>query len=362
MFLNYLLLLFKAFNGMLTKAQTEDLCRQYCADTTSKKIKRLLFYQLQAEGKDSLVSYVETCGSRLWPLYLEVYNADKRNLSMERTLFSAAPMIVFTKIDKLTRVAEQELFEAFAHGQYQEKVKFYVSKFALSPSAFKILLRQTETFRSTEEHTFYENLLCTAVQYLAEFTIKPNALSDSEVQLRLLNFGDNTRLMETFLHFYDMQEKPDALVTQRLIELGKTHFEYLKEVLSHSYFGEQMKHVYRAYPSLKAELLLSEIAHKIILLEKAEAKAMRSLQYQSLILSDLCTRQEFFEEVGQQSDQMLLKCLQLSQAKQPQRIKILESAVRYCEQRSSDSDFAREFTRMATLLKRLVAEEKKKAN
>lgn len=358
-FINYLWLLFRASQGLFSRQETEKLCLEYCL-TKNKRVKRLLLYQLREENPYNLQVYLATCGEALWDLYLEVHEFLPQHLSMERTFIRYAPITVFSRLSQpFSPAGEEELFKSYEAGEQIEKAKWYVKNFNLSVPAFECVLQCAENVTDTLRKEDNLKLLRRAVGRLVNHPSGPSALSDENIQLRLLNFSENRFFTEKFLHFYNMRTRPSEKVTQKLLEISGKDSYYIREVLSHSCFGPQREKVFKAFPELKAEILFSELAYKAVTMDLREAEVMNSLFYRLMVSYNKEDRCKYYWSVYGKSGLLLPLCMALNVESPCHRLELIKKAVRSCEERYRINP---EFEQMAVLLRKFLAEEKQKAH
>lgn len=361
--LNYFKMLPRACAGKLTDLEVDDLCQQYCRNEANWA-GNMLSFQLKKMPDAKAAGFLKVYGKKLWSLYFQSIGAKPYGMEVQKLLIYGASMDEFMllphslSIDgELLLVEMQKMQEAPDNCFVLSKLEWYLQQYELSFEALLKLIEQSDKIRqvNADAKQMQIHLLGFALQKLAE-SPKPNALSSVETQLKVLGFADDEYITKSMLHFFDMQNAPDEKVVQKLVEIGNV--DYLKELLSHSSAGKQKELVFKAFPKLKAELLLSEIGYAACRVNRSEALYFKSKNYRRLAQG----YRSYFPAYGTESRYgvipILLVCLglYLNAATQEMRCAWIERAIGYCKFYQSIA----ELKQVIPLLQKLLIEEKKK--
>ncbi len=360
--LDYFKLLSKACLGKLDDTEIDDLCQKYCRENIDKA-GYLLSQQFKKTSNDMIAEFLKVYGLKLWKLYFNTIGAKPYSLEIEKILIFSASQEIFEQIghnfgaegEKIL-VTMQKFPEARDENFIKPKVKWYLEHFALSFEALLQLIKQTAE-QGVANKPEAVKLLASAVQKLAE-SPKPNALASVETQLKLLEFAQEKVLVINLLHYFDMENLPDAQVVQRLIKAGDV--QYFRELLSHSCVRGQKEAVYKAFPELKAEILLSELGYAAYKQSRLEQQYFKSDEYQKNVQG---CRTKWSEKQNPMYEGEAIPLLQIclglyaDEVKTPaSRCGWIKKAIVYCRHNPAIDDLAQS----VPLLEKLLAEEQRK--
>lgn len=360
---NYLKMLPKACMGKLNDLEVDYLCQQYCRNEANWA-GSMLSLQLKKMPDVKVADFLKVYGNKLWSLYFKSVGAKPYGLEVQKMLIYSASMDDFmllphnlTISGELLLVEMQKMQEAPDDCFALSKLEWYLQQYELSFEALLKLIEQSEKIHqvdAAEKHQLH--LLGFALQKLAECA-KPNALSSVETQLRILGFADDEYIIKSMLHFFDMQNVPDEKIVRKLVEIG--NIDYLKELLSHSCVGKQKELVFKAFPKLKAELLLSEIGYAACRINYKEALYYLSKNYQRLTMGYRSYFSVYSRTYNCDTMPILLVCfgMYINAHTQEMRCEWIERALDYCRRYQKIP----ELKSVIPLLQKLLIEEKQKA-
>lgn len=358
--LDYFKLLSKACLGKLDDTEIDDLCQKYCRENIDKA-GYLLSQQFKKTSNDMIAEFLKVYGLKLWKLYFNTIGAKPYSLEIEKILIFSASQEIFEQIghnfgaegEKIL-VTMQKFPEARDENFIKPKVKWYLEHFALSFEALLQLIKQTA---KQKDEKGYCRLLEMAVQKLAE-SPKPNALASIETQLKLLEFTQDDAIIINLLHYFDMENLPDAQVVQRLIKAGDV--QYFRELLSHSCVRGQKEAVYKAFPELKAEILLSELGYAAYKQNRAEQQYFNSDAYRKSVEGYRVKRVEKQNPLyNNECIHLLQICMELYTneiSTQAARCEWIKKAIAYCAHNPAIADLVQS----VPLLEKLLEEEQRK--
>lgn len=358
--LDYFKLLSKACLGKLDDTEIDDLCQKYCRENIDKA-GYLLSQQFKKTSNDMIAEFLKVYGLKLWKLYFNTIGAKPYSLEIEKILIFSASQEIFEQIghnfgaegEKIL-VTMQKFPEARDENFIKPKVKWYLEHFALSFEALLQLIKQTA---KQKDEKGYCRLLEMAVQKLAE-SPKPNALASIETQLKLLEFTQDDAIIINLLHYFDMENLPDAKVVQRLIDIGCE--TYFRELLAHSSVREQKNAVFKAFPKLKAELLLSELGYAAYKQNRAEQQYFNSDAYRKSVEGYRVKRVEKQNPLyNNECIHLLQICMELYTneiSTQAARCEWIKKAIAYCAHNPAIADLVQS----VPLLEKLLEEEQRK--
>lgn len=358
--LDYFKLLAKACLGQLDEISVDGLCQEYCREGIDK-IGYLLSQQFKKMSNDEIAKFLKVYGIKLWKLYFKTTGAKPYSLEIEKMLIYSAPQETFELIEHCFSVdgeklliEMQKLNETPEDSFIKPKIEWYIKHFALS---FETLLQLIKQTAKQKDEKGYCRLLEMAVQKLAE-SPKPNALASIETQLKLLEFTQDDAIIINLLHYFDMENLPDAKVVQRLIDIGCE--TYFRELLAHSSVREQKNAVFKAFPKLKAELLLSELGYAAYKQNRAEQQYFNSYAYRKSVEGYRVKRVEKQNPLyNNECIHLLQICMELyinEISTQAARCEWIKKAIAYCAHNPAIADLVQS----VPLLEKLLEEEQRK--
>ncbi len=253
-----------AKQGRLTSEQILKLVTYVCKAKYAQQAILLLTEQFSHMPDEKMLNYINLNPVKLLGIAVHSRREIPYGAELERLILDSECTYVMDHA--LSAEAEQKLVAVSSgygdckrdnYGEPLEakrrKLSYYVSKFS-SVRLLRLLLQQAQDVENPAKEKLWA--LEDAIRYLP-YTSDNELLSDVDLQLDILEL-QNKNVSKWLLSKFTFKRYPAPEIIQQLIKTES--MDLLRFLMAFSTVGTEMPEVCKAYPQLKTEVFLAELA------------------------------------------------------------------------------------------------------